>query len=323
MSLIPYRTYDHSDADSEWGLHRGISEWWYATGVVQSRTGRRFSFQFTVISARLGALVRPRILMLALSELEARRHCYTQKPSLSGRELRVDSRTVRWGDRARARKTDQGILLHARADAFSFAFQLGYGNGAVWHCDRGVLQMGLPGPKETTVYFSYPNMPTRGTLTVDGEELEVEGASWFDKQGGPFSLTQRGTHWEWFSLRFTDGERIMLFSFPQSHSQDGTYIRSDGRARRLTSYTITPTAFTTANGMRFSAGWEIAIPGVKDEQYRVTPAMEGQLNFAYFEQLARVQRVDGAQVGLCFVELLPGVLNERFRTTDMLRTIAA
>ena len=38
--------------------------------------------------------------------------------------------------------------------------------------------------------------------------------------------------------------------------------------------------------------------------------MKGQLNLAYFEQLAGIYDPADQQVGLCFVELLPGVYNK-------------
>jgi len=321
MKPIAYRTVDHGTFEGEWGLHRGVSEWWYATGIVKDRHGRMFSYQFTILSLRVYGGLRPKVLMLALTDVGTQKHYYTQIPSILGRELSVTDRSVIWGEQASVRKGENGMTLSARAGSFSYDLELDYGKGAVWHCENGVLRMGVKHPEQTTTYYSYTNMPTSGTLTIDGEPFAVEGATWFDKQGGTFSITNPGTHWEWFSFRFFDDEEIMLFSFPQSDHQDGTFIPKDGASRRLTDYTITPTGFTVANGMTFSSGWEVEIPGVKDERYRLTPLMDGQLNFSYFEQLAGVSTGDGTLVGYCFVELLPGVLNKAISAANVFKRI--
>ena len=100
--------------------------------------------------------------------------------------------------------------------------------------------MGLDDPKERTYYWSYTNLVTTGQLTLEGKTYQVSGKSWFDKQGGTYTLTKRWTNWEWFSLRFFDNEEIMLFSFPQDDYQDGTYIEKSGKYRRLNDYRHQP-----------------------------------------------------------------------------------
>jgi predicted secreted hydrolase len=204
------------------------------------------------------------------------------------------------------------MILTARHKDFSLDLQLDYGKGAFWHCDNGVLRMGLDAPKESTIYYSYTNMPTTGTMILNGKKTAVNGKSWFDKQCGTYHLLNRMTHWEWFSLRFFDDEEMMLFTFPQSNYQDGTYISKDGTANRLTDYTVKPLDFVTSNGNKYSTGWTLSVTGLKEEEYTITPLMKGQVNLGYYEQLAWIYNHNGEKVGVCFVELLPGVYNEKF-----------
>ena len=45
------------------------------------------------------------------------------------------------------------------------------------------------------------------------------------------------------------------------------------------------------SGLRFrlrERGWEVHLPGIKEERYTLHPLVEGQLNLAYFELLAEV-----------------------------------
>ena len=60
----------------------------------------------------------------------------------------------------------------------------------------------------------------------------------------------------------------------------------------------------------FSHGWDVLIPGIKEERYEIKPLMRGQLNIAYYELMAEVLNAEGELVGYCFVELLSGARNK-------------
>ncbi|MGI6004696.1 MAG: lipocalin-like domain-containing protein [Christensenellales bacterium] len=315
-----YKGANHEGFDREWGVHKNCSEWWYTTGYFHDASGRMYSFQFTLLRIKL-LFFCPYIIMLALTDFETKKHYYFQDITLSGRNITIDENTVGFGKTAVLRKQKDAMLLSARHADFRLDLALDYGKGAIWHCDNGLLQMGIDKPGQTTLYYSYTNMPTDGTLVLNGETSAVQGKSWFDKQGGPYGVINRRCMWELFSLRFFDDEEMMLFSFPQRRYQDGTYIRADGSYQRLNDYVITPTDFTYPDGQtQYSAAWEIAVPGLKDEAYTVTPLLEGQMNMGYYELLAGIYNRQGKRVGLCFVELLPGVYNKRFPFTLLKRT---
>ena len=143
----------------------------------------------------------------------------------------------------------------------------------------------------------------------ENKPIKVKGKSWFDRQWGPYRLIESATHWEWFSLRFFDDEEIMLFAFPQHPYYDGTYIDKNRKQYRLRNYRYTPKEYVEVNGFSFTQGWDLELPGIKDERYRIRPILDGQMNLAYFELLAEIINPDGERVGYCFVELLPGVRN--------------
>lgn len=311
---IPYRLHDHLSFEEEWQCHKRISEWWYVTGYFSDETDKLYSYQFTVIRTPL-AIFTPNILMLALTDFSTEKHYYSQKTTLLEREISIDRKTVQYGDAALITKGERGMRLTGSHRDFSLDLELDYGKGAFWHCDNGALRMGVDEPKETTLYFSYPNMPTKGSITLGGRKIAVKGKSWFDKQGGPYSIINRKTHWEWFSLRFFDDEEMMLFTFPQDDYQDGTFIPCEGPAKRLNQYSIKPLDFITINEMKFSSGWSLRVPELKEEEYIIRPLMKGQVNLAYCEQLAGIYNAKEQKVGLCFVELLPGVYNEKFSSS--------
>lgn len=307
---IPYRGAEHGSFEEEWLSRKGASEWWYATGVLHDESGTLYSYQVVLIKACLG-IMTPWFTQLALTNFETGKHYYYEHKQRNDKGVTVNETTASHEGTLSIVKGAQRMTIIGNADVFSFELDCDYGKGAFWHCDNGLLKMGTETTKETTLYYSYPKMPTRGTITLDGKTLNVTGESWFDKQGGPYRLTEGDRHWEWFSLRFFDGEQIMLFSYPQHGYVDGTYIMAD-HAERLNHYTIQEEQIIEVDGLKYASGWTLNAPGVKQECYTIRPIMEGQRNGVYFEQLCDVLNADGEKVALCFVELLPGVRNKNF-----------
>ena len=315
LKKIRYSGARHGSFDDEWGIHKNCSEWWYATGYFHDISEKLYSYQITLLRIKL-LFLRPYVVMLALTDFDNKKHYYYQDITLSDKKAAIDEAGVRFGNAVIVKKSMEHMRLSAWREDFGFDLTLDYGKGAVWHCDNGLLRMGINKPQHTTVYYSYTNMPTNGAIMLNGESKTVTGKSWFDKQGGTYDIKNRQCMWEWFSLRFFDDEEIMLFSFPQSDYQDGTYIRADGSYQRLTGYTITPERFVYPDGKtKYSAQWNIFLRGIKDERYTVTPIMEGQMNMGYYELLADINNAEGRRVGLCFAELLPGVYNKKYPTT--------
>ncbi|MEA5015681.1 MAG: lipocalin-like domain-containing protein [Candidatus Limiplasma sp.] len=302
---IKYEPNHLGSFEKEWGVHKNCREWWYATGVMFDNEKNLYSYQYTLLHLTFG-IISMKVAMIALTDFKNNRHYYLQCPSSRKEPVRISNKEASMGDIASAAKHEDGILLSLNHRDFSIEFFANYGKGAFWHCDNGKLQMGIPGEKETTLYYSYTNMPTEGTLTLQGKMIHLRGKTWFDKQGGSYSIFNAKTHWEWFSLRFFDEEEMMLFTFPQDHYYDGTYIKADGTSARLNDYSIKAVKTIKAMNMTWSAGWELHLAH-KEKDYTIEPIQDGHMNFAYFEELCHIKNMKGEVVGYCFVELLPGV----------------
>ena len=313
---IPYAGQEHGSFEEEWLSYDGTNGWWYATGFLYDEDNNMYSFQFTIAQNKMGML-KPIVTQLALTDFTNNEHRLFNNVRMNKKGLYVDDMKVGMDDFTYAQKFDNSMIIYADTDEVSFNLNLDYGKGAVWHCDDGYLIMGNPETTdESTVYYSYTNMPTTGTIVIDGKVLNVTGKSWFDRQGGDYTIQDRATQWEWFSVRFDDNEELMLFTFPAVDAADGTYIREDGSYSRLNNYTIEATSFTTATdqNLKFSSGWKLNMPGVKEETYTIEPLMEGQVNIGYFEELCAVYNEANERVGYCFTELLPGARNEKWET---------
>ena len=318
-TLIPYREHNHGTFDEEWAPHKKMSGWWYITGYLSDKQNpdHLYSYQYTVAQGRIFG-VTPYILHIALTDLQDNTHFFKQEVRLRrGKKIRANHEKVIYAPYTILSKEQAQFNLAIATSEFDLNLLLQKGKGAFWHCDNGVLVMGLPNDlKQRTVYYSYTNLPSEGTLVIQNNgqtrELEVVGKSWFDRQWGPYRLIDANSHWEWFSFRFFDDEEIMLFSFPRHPYIDGTYIDRQGQTTRLQNYEIKPKNFIKRGqyNYTFSFGWDVIIPGIKEERYEIRPLSEGQFNIAYFELLAEVLNTEKERVGYCFVELISGARNK-------------
>ncbi len=325
---IPYREHDHREALAEWPPHRGVSGWWYVTGVLapteELAAGPRFFFQFTVLRVRFAGWTWP-VLQLAFTDLaHPQSHRFGQKLRWWERDMYPDPRTVRFGPWARLRWNEQDTFhLHTRVPGFCWDLTLQPRKPVVWHGDNGVLIMGVPeDPRQRTVYYSFTHLDVRGHIEHQGRPLAVQGRAWLDRQWGPYNLFDPRTHWEWFSLRLDTGEEGMIFHFPRTQWREGTWIDQAGRSQRLREYLLEPLHERVVEGHRFSWGWRLSVPALA-RTFELQPWGMEQYNLAYYELLAQVRSPAGAQVGHAVVELLPGARTARPRVgwRQLLRSV--
>jgi predicted secreted hydrolase len=328
---IPYREADHGDFDAEWPSHKKVSGWWYITGYLTDLENIEnfYSYQFTVFNVRLFRF-NFYVLHMVFTDFQTRKHIFKQRISIrKGKNVYVNQDSVVYSPFAFLKRERDQLKLSIKNNEFELQLDLKKGKGAIWHANNGVLVMGLPDdPQQRTVYYSYPNMPTNGkVILLDNSKevtiLNVSGKSWFDRQWGSFRLLDTSSHWEWFSLRFFDDEEIMLFAFPQHPFYDGTFIDKQGNSQLIRDYKYTPKEFIEVDNFTFSKGWDLILPGIKEEQYEIRPIMEGQFNLAYFELIAEIINPEKERVGYCFVELIPGARNptKKIRLRKYLKNI--
>lgn len=296
--------------DEEWGVHKRCREWWYCTGILFDEEGNMYSYQYTLLHMNMG-IKTLKIAMAAFTDYKNKRHYYLQIPASKEEPLILDETQAAIGKLVSAKKGARGMDISIHHKDVQLDVFADYGKGAFWHCDNGKLMMGVDKSRQTTMYYSYTNMPTNGTVVLNGKTLKLTGKTWFDKQGGTYNILDWKTQWEWFSIRFFDDEEMMLFTFPQVPGGgyfDGTFISKDGTGGRFNDYTIQQTGYTTFEGSRWSTGWHLSCCK-KEKEYFIEPIQEGHMNFAYFEEVCYVKNAKGEIVGYCFAELLPGVLN--------------
>jgi predicted secreted hydrolase len=288
-------------------------EWWYYTGNVETAAGRRFGYQVTFF--RVGVDPAPAnpsawavrdlfMAHLAVSDPTGGRYRYDEKltrggPGLSG--AATDRYRV-WNEDWRAGLDAQGRhVISAQGRTVGVELVLDEGKPPAINGIDGISQKGAAAGNASH-YYSITRMPTRGTLTVDGERFEIRGESWMDHEFGTSFLEREQQGWDWLSLQLGDGRELMIYQLRRGDgSRDprssGTLVDAEGRTTHLGAgdFTITATGptFRSASGATYPVGWSIAVPAAGlaltvstplENQELVTPAA----GIAYWEGLVDV-----------------------------------
>jgi predicted secreted hydrolase len=260
-------------------------EWWYYTGNLDTREGRRFGYQLTFF--RVGAnrertsesrwAIRDlHMAHFAVSDFADRRfHAFDrlQREGTGWVGASTDRYHVwngRWSVQAEA---DGSHRLYARDTATGVAIDLHLTNTTRWvaHGRAGFSQKGRE-PANASEYYSLPRLTTKGTVAIEGRTYDVGGLSWMDHEFGSSMLEADQVGWDWLGVQLDDGRDIMLYHLRRRDgSRDpfssGTIVLRDGEVVRLTldDYTLEPreTWRSPTTGVVYPIRWHVTIPQQK------------------------------------------------------------
>jgi predicted secreted hydrolase len=288
-------------------------EWWYYTGNVATSSGRRFGYQVTFFRVGIDAApVNPSrwavrdiyMAHLAVSDPDGRRYRFDERLSRGGPGLSgaATDRYRVWNDDWRAGLDAAGRHeIVATTRGASVRLTLDEGKPPVVNGLNGISQKGAR-PGNASHYYSMTRMPTRGTITIDGEEFTVTGESWMDHEFGTSFLEPEQQGWDWLSLQLDDNRELMLYQLRRADgSRDprssGTMVDVRGGTRHLTAadFTLTPSGakYTGPSGATYPVGWTIAVPGEQIALTVTTPLDTQELattgaGIAYWEGMVQV-----------------------------------
>jgi predicted secreted hydrolase len=293
-------------------------EWWYYTGNLATREGRRFGYQLTFF--RFGVNLQPAnasrwavrdlyMAHLAVTDVEANRHVFAERltrPGVATAEARTD--TYRVANGQWSARLDEGrhvLRAESLAPAMALDLVLDEGKPPVLQGDEGFSRKGAQ-PGNASHYYSLTRMPTRGTITLDGARHEVAGASWMDHEFGTSFLEPGQVGWDWFALQLDDGTELMLYGMRRADGQvdphsSGSLVDASGRSTslRATDFALRPGRTWTSPATRgvYPVEWSIAVPsaGLQLAVRGVIDAQEvhGLSGIAYWEGAVEVTGARG------------------------------
>lgn len=283
-------------------------EWWYYTGNLETKSGRRFGYQLTFF--RVGVVREPanvsrwalrdlHMAHFAISDIERQSFTSFERTNRTGigwagadafeqgapREAQytLEPSLRVWNEDWVAQTRDDSYELHAIEEGYSLDLKLRPLKREVINGENGISQRGPP-PGNASHYYTISRLDSSGKVTVGGETFEVTGLSWMDHEFGTSFLGDAQVGWDWFCIQLDDGRDLMLCRIRQRdgsvdpHSS-GTLVYADGRSIHLNyeEFSLVPseTWRSPNSGAVYPIAWGIDLPRYA-LRLKVTPAFEDQ-----------------------------------------------
>jgi predicted secreted hydrolase len=253
-------------------------EWWYVTANLTDSTGAAYGAQWTLFrqATRPGAQqegwASQQLWMGHAAVTRADTHRSNEKFARGGVgqagvetspfQAWIDSWEIRGPEGMDADRIAPLELKASGAD-FDYALRL--------EADRALVLQGEAGysrkstREQASYYYSQPFFRAKGRITIDDRPADVTGRAWMDREWSSQPLASDQTGWDWLSLHFDAGEKLMLYRLRQTDGSSyasGNWILPDGTTRPIASADIamTPKRFTAIGARQIPTTWDIAIP---------------------------------------------------------------
>jgi predicted secreted hydrolase len=155
------------------------------------------------------------------------------------------------------------LTLTARGVDFGYEVRLAADGPLVLQGDRGYSVKS--GGGQASHYYSQPFYRLTGRLDLPGGPVEVTGSAWLDREWSSQPLAGDQSGWDWFSLSFDGGEKLMGFVLRDwgAGFTSGTWIAADGTPGPLKPGELTakPLALATVAGRAVPVEWRLTLPG--------------------------------------------------------------
>ncbi|MDI9849643.1 lipocalin-like domain-containing protein [Rhodoblastus sp. 17X3] len=288
----------------DFGPHPAFrTEWWYLTANLEDAAGASYGLQWTLFrqasapgDERQGWAIQ-NIWMAHAAVTNAKEHLFAETFARGGVGLAgVTAEPFRaWIDNWRFSSRDDApgaglarMMVEAAGPDFRYKLNLAVDRPPVLHGKNGFSVKSDDG--RASYYFSQPFFKIDGVLVIRGQEIKVSGLAWMDREWSsqPLTATQKG--WDWFSLHFTNGEKVMVFQLRDETARAfraGTWIHADGTSEALDrdDIALTPLSRIHLNGRTLPGQWKLTVKsrGVEVETTPLNADSWMATRFSYWE----------------------------------------
>jgi predicted secreted hydrolase len=304
------------------------NEWWYITGNLDGREGRRFGYEITIFRFSVAPTLAEEdsawrtnqvyIAHLAVTDADEGRFLVAEKFSRGALGLagaRAEPLRV-WIDDWEIAGAPGGTPWRVRAadDEIALDLELTPLRRPVLNGDRG-LSRKASGIESASYYYSITRLQTEGSVTIGADEYTVSGLSWLDREWSTSALADDQVGWDWFALQLSDGTDLMLYNIRKSdgtadENSSGTVSAPEGKASALRQGDfdiVVRSTWESPAGGTYPSGWTVRVPG-QDLELEVVPVISDQELFTtvrYWEGAVDVTGTRGGQriSGRGYVEL--------------------
>lgn len=246
-------------------------EWWYLTANLTGADGTPYGLQWTLFRTALApgeaaGWDSPQLWMGHAAVTTPDAHHYAERIARGGiGQAGVTAAPfAAWIDDWEMSGPDIADLrLTASGAEFAYDMQLSAEGPIVLHGEAGYSVKSADG--QASHYYSQPFYSISGTLSLPSGPIAVTGDAWLDREWSSQPLSSDQTGWDWFSLHFDDGARLMGFQLRSANGTDfsaASWIAADGRVTPYPDGAFDAHPLQTAEvaGRTVPVVWQVRLP---------------------------------------------------------------
>jgi predicted secreted hydrolase len=308
------------------------TEWWYATGWLDTPDHQPLGFQITFFRSATGhdiadpSAFAPSQLIIAhaaLSDPAFGRLAHDQRIAREGfglayaKDTNTDVKLDAWKI---IRESDGHYDVTADANGFSLHLTLTPTQPPMIQGEHGYSQKG-PQAQQASYYYSEPQLHVTGSIvrpnaagTSSRGETAVTGTAWLDHEWSSTLLDADAVGWDWLGANLADGSALMAFRI---RARDGHTMWAHaalrdraGQMKKFSGDQVDFVPVSTWRSPRTNASYPVSMTlKTGPSTWQLTPLMDDQeldsrqsTGAVYWEGAVRLTR-DGADVGRGYLEL--------------------
>ena len=245
-------------------------EWWYLTANLTGPDGTRYGLQWTLFRSALApqdgeGWETPQLWMGHAAVTTPDAHYVAERLARGGiGQAGVQAAPfAAWIDEWAMQGPDfEAMRLTAAGAEFAYDVGLVAQGPLVLHGQAGYSVKSAAG--QASHYYSQPFFAVDGMLTLPEGEVPVTGTAWLDREWSSQPLAEDQTGWDWFSLSFDTGEKLMGFVLRGGTDYTAaTWIAADGATEALPdgAFIAVPLARAPVAGRDVPVEWRVQVPG--------------------------------------------------------------
>ena len=214
-------------------------EWWYVTANLTGPDGADYGLQWTLFRTALApgeaeGWKSPQVWFGHAAVTSTTTHRATERFARGGTgQAGVEAAPFSaWIDDWRmAGDSFDRLQLTATGEDFAYDLAMQANGPLVLHGDSGYSVKSAKG--QASHYYSQPSFAVEGTITLPEGDIPVRGTAWVDREWSSQPLADDQAGWDWFSLSFDTGEKLMGFRLRDAAGggfTSATWIAADGTA---------------------------------------------------------------------------------------------
>ncbi len=288
-------------------------EWWYLTANLQDAAGQAYGLQWTLFRTALApgdevGWGSPQVWFAHAAVTTPHRHFATERFARGGiGQAGVQAAPFRaWIDEwSLAGPNFDHLTVQAQGPDFAYDMQLTAQGPLVFHGQQGFSVKSAQG--QASYYYSQPFFDIAGQLVLPDGPVQVTGQAWLDREWSSQPLADSQTGWDWFSLAFDSGDKMMGFQLRDTRGgtfSSATWITADGTTTPFVdgAFVADPLDSHTVAGRDVPVRWRVQLPakGVDVTVQALNPDAWMDLSIPYWEGPVLV---DGSHTGQGYLEM--------------------